>query len=105
MGAPTWPPNPLTFGAPRRSRGAPLYSVSSRCGAPASAPAAGQRRRPEGLARRAVVPDEDARVAVAVAAVRLRLPLGLGCRRRLPLDRLVEGARRIIPLRRGHVEQ
>src|SRR5207237_1155742 len=23
MGAPTWPPNPQTFGAPRRSRGAP----------------------------------------------------------------------------------
>src|SRR5437764_9916735 len=25
MGAPRWPPNPHTFGAPRRSRGAPLY--------------------------------------------------------------------------------
>src|SRR5438093_1288192 len=25
LGAPKWPPNPLTFGAPRRSRGAPLF--------------------------------------------------------------------------------
>src|SRR5437773_2225190 len=26
MGAPTWPPYPQTFGAPRRSRGAPLLT-------------------------------------------------------------------------------
>src|SRR5207248_8330475 len=28
LGAPTRPPNPLTFGAPRRSRGAPLRCIS-----------------------------------------------------------------------------
>ena len=32
MGAPTWPPNPPTLGAPRRSRGAPRYSSRSRAG-------------------------------------------------------------------------
>src|SRR4029450_9304984 len=30
MGAPRWPPSPQTFGAPRRSRGAPLYGWRAR---------------------------------------------------------------------------
>ena len=45
MGAPTWPPSPQAFGAPRRSRGAPLH----RCQAQ-SPPKPKRSERPGGAA-------------------------------------------------------
>src|SRR5205807_373263 len=43
-GAPTWPPNPQTFAAPRRSRGASLEWLTS-CGAPTWSPCRKEPRR------------------------------------------------------------
>src|ERR671925_229577 len=45
-GAPTWPPYPPTFVAPRRSRGAPL--VCARAGGPRHGPHTPNVRRPPG---------------------------------------------------------
>src|SRR6266508_4272518 len=101
LGAPTWPPDPQTLGAPRRSRGAPRYSDTSHDGptlirAPEPVKPRGQRaeRVEQGLAPsgRLLLQRRDLQERRVDAGVEIALHVGADLGHRATQDQVAHHA-------------